>query len=63
MHKTIDTYGVFDPTYLGQEFEGIPHPAVFILDRKRKIVWAKMESNYRNRASNADIKAELAKLK
>ena len=62
-HKTIDAYGLFDTAYLGQNFEGIPHPAVYILDKNRKIVWAKIESDYKVRPTNADIRAELSKLK
>jgi peroxiredoxin len=62
-HKTIDAYGLFDPAYVGQEVEGIPHPAVYILDKNRKVVWAKVESDYKIRPTNADIRAELDKLK
>lgn len=60
-HKTIDAYGLFDPEYVGKGIEGIPHPAVYILDKDRKIVWAKIESDYRFRPTNADIRAELDK--
>jgi peroxiredoxin len=63
MHKTIDAYGVYDPAYAGQKFDGIPHPAVFILDKNRKIVWAKVEPDYRKRPTNAEIRTELDKLK
>ena len=62
-HKTIDAYGVFDPAYIGNKFEGIPHPAVFILDKKRKVMFAKVESDYKIRPTNQDIRAELEKLK
>lgn len=62
-HRMIDAYGLFDPSYLGQDVEGIPHPAVYILDRNRKIVWAKVETDYKIRPTNADIRAELDKLK
>lgn len=62
-HKTIDAYGLFDPAYVGQGVEGIPHPAVLILDKNRKIVWAKVETDYKIRPTNADLRAELDKLK
>jgi len=62
-HKTIDAFGLFDPTYVGKGVEGIPHPAVFILDKKRKVVWAKIDSDYRKRPTNEEIRAELEKLK
>lgn len=62
-HQTIDAYGVFDPTYINQDTEGIPHPAVYILDKNRKITWAKIEPNYQKRPTNEEIRAELDKLK
>ncbi|MEO7659954.1 MAG: peroxiredoxin family protein [Pyrinomonadaceae bacterium] len=62
-HKTIDAYGVFDPAYTGQRFEGIPHPAVYILDKNRKVVYSKVEPDYKLRPTNEDIRAELDKLK
>lgn len=62
-HKTIDNYGLFDTTYVGKGVEGIPHPAIYILDKNRKIVWAKIEYDYKKRPTNEDIRAELAKLK
>jgi len=61
-HKTIDAYGLFDTAYVGQGIEGIPHPAVLILDKNRKILWAKVESDYKVRPTNADIRAQLDKL-
>ncbi len=61
-HKTVDAFGVFDPTYSGQEFEGIPHPAVFIIDANRKIVWARIEPDYRKRPTNEELRMELDKL-
>ena len=63
MHRTGDAYGVYDPAYSGQRFDGIPHPAVFVLDKNRKIVWARVEVDYRKRPTNAEIRAELDKLK
>lgn len=62
-HKTIDAYGLFDTAYTGQEIEGIPHPAVFVLDKNRKIVWAKVEADYKKRPTLTEIRAELDKLK
>ncbi|CAN5382657.1 hypothetical protein BH20ACI2_BH20ACI2_09520 [soil metagenome] len=59
-HKTIDAYGLFDPAYIGKGIEGIPHPAVLIIDEKRRIVWAKIESDYTKRPTNSEILAGLA---
>ena len=62
-HKTIDDYGLYDPAYAGKGFDGIPHPAVYILDKNRNVVWAKVEPDYRKRASNEEIHSELVKMK
>lgn len=62
-HQTIDAYGLFDPAYAGEKVEGIPQPAIYILDENRKIVWAKTEPDYRKRPSNKEIRAALDKLK
>ena len=62
-HETINAYGLFDPAYVGKGVEGIPHPAVYVLDKKRKVVWAKVESDYRKRPTNEEIRAELDRLK
>ncbi len=62
-HKTIDAYGLYDPAYADKGFDGIPHPAVYILDKNRKVVWAKVESDYRKRPTNDEIRTELEKMK
>lgn len=62
-HKTIDDYGLFDPAYIGKGFEGIPHPAIYILDKKRKILFARIEMDYRKRPTNDELRIEMDKLK
>jgi peroxiredoxin len=62
-HKTIDAYGLRDPAYEGQKVAGIPHPAVYIIDKKGVIAWAKVESDYRERPTNDEIRAALNALK
>ena len=62
-HRTIDTYGLRDPAYEGQKVYGIPHPAVYIIDKNGRVVWAKIESDYRKRPTNEEIRTELDKLK
>ena len=52
----------FDTAYVDQGFEGIPHPAIYILDKYRKVIWAKVESDYRKRPTNDEIRIELDKL-
>jgi peroxiredoxin len=62
-HKTIDAYGLFDPAYIGRGVEGIPHPAIYILDKKRKVLFVKIEMDYKKRPTNAELRIELDKLK
>lgn len=58
-HKIIDAYGLRDPAYEGQKVYGIPHPAVYLIDKNGKVAWAKVESNYRERPTNQEIRAAL----
>lgn len=62
-HKIIDAYGLRDPAYEGQEVYGIPHPAVYVIDKQSKVAWAKIESDYKRRATNEEIRAALESLK
>ena len=62
-HKTIDAYGLGDPAYKGQNIEGIPHPAVYIINKDGKVMWAKIESDYRKRPTNVELRAVLNTLK
>jgi peroxiredoxin len=62
-HLTIDAYGLHDPAYDGEKFAGIPHPAVYVIDKNGIVAWAKVESNYRERPRNEDIRAALDALK
>ena len=62
-HKIIDAYGLRDPAYEGQQVYGIPHPAVYVIDKTGKVGWAKVESNYRERPANQEIRAALDALK
>ena len=58
-HKVIDAYGLRDPAYKGQNVDGIPHPAVYIINKDGKVSWAKIESDYRKRPTNAELRAAL----
>ena len=62
-HKIIDAYGLRDPAYEGQKVYGIPHPAVYVIDKAGKVAWAKIESNYRERPTNQEICGALDALK
>lgn len=61
-HKVIDAYGLHDPAYDGTKFDGIPHPTVFVIDKNGRVAWAKVETDYKVRPSNADIRAALEAL-
>ncbi len=62
-HKTIDAYGLRDPAYEGQQVYGIPRPAVYVIDRHGKVAWARIESDYKQRPTNAEIRTALDALK
>lgn len=62
-HKIIDAYGLRDPAYKGQNIDGIPHPAVYIINMDGKVAWAKIESDYRKRPTNIELRAALNTLK
>ena len=57
--RTIDRYGLRDPAYAGKKTDGIPHPAVFVLDRDGRVRWSKIESDYRERPTVEDVGAAL----
>jgi peroxiredoxin len=62
-HRTIDSYRLRDPAHDGEKFAGIPHPAVYVIDKSGIVAWAKVESNYKNRPKNEEIRAALDVLK
>ncbi len=62
-HKVIDTYGLRDPAYKGQTVDGIPRAAVYIIDKDGKVTWSKIESDYRKRPTNDELRAALNTLK
>ena len=62
-HRTIDAYGLRDPAYEGQKVYGIPHPAVYLIDKQGKVAWARIESDYKQRPTNEEIRAALDSLK
>jgi peroxiredoxin len=62
-HRTIDAYGLHDPAYDSGKLAGIPHAAVYVIDKKGIVTWAKVESNYRERPANEEIRAALNMLK
>ncbi|MEA2235798.1 MAG: hypothetical protein QOC81_522, partial [Thermoanaerobaculia bacterium] len=56
--ETIDRYGLRDPS-AKQELNGVPRPAVFVLDREGRVRWSKIESDYRERPTTEEVAAAL----
>ncbi len=61
-HRVIDAYGIRDPDYNGQKFEGIPRPSVYIIDKDGKVAWARVEKDYKERPINDEVRAALKNL-
>ena len=62
-HRVIDGYGIRDPDYNGQKFEGIPHPSVYIINKDGRVAWAKVEKEYKERPINDEVRGALKNLK
>lgn len=62
-HRTIDAYRLRDPAYAGQKVEGIPHPAVYVIDKRGRVSWARIESDYKKRPTNNEIRAAVNALR
>jgi peroxiredoxin len=62
-HRVIDAFGIRDPDYNGQKFEGIPHPSVYIIDKEGRVAWAMVEKDYKERPINDEVRAALKTLK
>ena len=62
-HRVIDIYGLQDPRYLKLNREGIPYPAVLLIDKSGKIAWMKIEKDYTQHFTNSEIRAALNALK
>ena len=59
LSRVIDRYALRDEAYAGKKENGIPHPAVFVLDETGRIRWMKVETDFRERPSNAEIAAAI----
>lgn len=58
-HRVIDAYGIRDPDYNGQKFEGIARPTVYVINKDGRVTWMKVELNYKERPTNSDIRGAL----
>jgi alkyl hydroperoxide reductase subunit AhpC len=57
-HKVIDRYGIFNP-----DGRGWPHASTYVIDPKGVVRWKFVEVDYKKRASNEQIRREIAKIK
>lgn len=53
-HKVIDRYGILNP-----DGKGWPHPATYVIDQRGIVRWKFIETDYKKRATNAQILAAL----
>ena len=61
-HRVIDAYGLRDPAYTEQKFDGVPYPTVYVIDKGGSVAWVQVNHDYRQRASNQEIRAALNSL-
>lgn len=59
-HKTIDRYGLLNPQLVDR---GLPHPAVFVIDKEGIVRWKFVETDYKIRAANEQILQALKPLR
>lgn len=58
-HKVIARYGILN----AQDRRGIPHPSIFVIDKRGIVRWKFIETNYRIRPTNEMILGALARLR
>ena len=61
-HRVIDAYGLRDPAYTEQKFDGVPYPTVYVIDKGGNVAWVQVNHDYRQRANNQEIRAALNSL-
>ena len=61
-HRVIDAYGLRDPAYTEQKFDGVPYPTVYVIDKGGRIAWASVNYDYKKRPTNEEIRATLKAL-
>jgi len=58
-HRVIDQYGLRDDRYTRLGHDGIPYPAVYVIDRRGRLAWARVERDYTKRPATREIRAAL----
>jgi peroxiredoxin len=61
-HRVIDAYGLRDPAYTEQKFDGIPYATVYVIDKQGRVAWASISQDYKQRPSNEEIRAAVNSL-
>ena len=61
-HRVIDAYGLRDPAYTEQKFDGVPYPTVYVIDKAGRVAWAKVNHDYKQRPTIDEIRAALTSL-
>lgn len=59
-HRVIDRYGLFNPDE--PRNRPVPHPTTLVVDREGIVRWKFVETDYRIRPANEDIRAALEAL-
>ena len=61
-HKIIDAFGISDPRYNGNKYEGIPYASTYVISKNRKVSFAHISLTYSKRPSTKKILSELSAL-
>lgn len=61
-HNIIDAFGLTDPRYKGNKYEGIPYATSHIIDKTGKIKFSHVALTYSIRPSNEKILSILSSL-
>ena len=59
LHRVIDAYRLRDSRYARLQRDGIPYPAVYVIDKRGRIAWSRVEKDYTQRPTNREIRAAL----
>ena len=62
-HRVIDAYGLRDPAYTDQQFDGVPYPTVYVIEKSGRVAWSQVNHDYTQRASNEEIRNALNSLR
>jgi len=63
-HQVIDAYSIREHQYDGKSYgnislEGIPQPAVYLIDKDGRVAWMSVDADYKKRPTNAEIRTAL----